>query len=294
MARRRASPAGPRHLSRLVFAALAVAFLLGAAQLAAVWTSSRAQAGPGAATAPAASAAPGSSPAPSASAGSPAAAATPIRSVVVLGDSVPAGTDCDCRPYVDLVAASLTQAEGTSVSTDNDAVPGQTSAGLLAALGQQDIRNDLRSADVVVVEIGANDFDESAVTDGSCSSAACYRGDVAALGARLDRILGTVRGLAGERTQIVVAGYWNVFLDGAVGRSQGQEYVANSDSLTRAANDEIAAVARADHDTYVDLYAPFKGDGSRDDTGLLAGDGDHPSAQGHQVIASAITATLRG
>ena len=47
-------------------------------------------------------------------------------------------------------------------------------------------------------------------------------------------------------------------------------------------------------DTYVDIYTPFKGaDGSTDDTALLADDGDHPNAAGHQLIATALLAALR-
>jgi lysophospholipase L1-like esterase len=184
--------------------------------------------------------------------------------------------------------------EGTAVTRSNDAVSGETSEGLLAGLAQSDVRSDVRNADLVVVQIGANDFDPSDVADGSCSSAACYDDDLAALRATLDRILDTVRGLGGDDTEIVVTGYWNVFLDGAVGRTQGPGYVDNSDALTRATNAAIKAVARDHEATYVDLYAPFKGDGSKDDTPLLAADGDHPSAQGHQVIASAITRAVTG
>ena len=39
---------------------------------------------------------------------------------------------------------------------------------------------------------------------------------------------------------------------------------------------------------YADIYTPFKGDGSRDDTALLVADGDHPNAPGHLLIAAAI------
>jgi len=40
----------------------------------------------------------------------------------------------------------------------------------------------------------------------------------------------------------------------------------------------------------VDLYSPFKGDGSKDPTSRLASDGDHPNSAGHQLIASALLA----
>jgi lysophospholipase L1-like esterase len=70
----------------------------------------------------------------------------------------------------------------------------------------------------------------------------------------------------------------------AVGRSA-------SDLLTRETNREIQAASVAVGATYVDLYQPFRGaSGSDDPTALLADDGDHPDARGHQVIADALLA----
>jgi len=91
-----------------------------------------------------------------------------------------------------------------------------------------------------------------------------------------------------------VTGYWNVFLDGAVGRARGAAYVTGSDALTRAVNAGIAAAAERTGATYVDVYRPFKGDGDVDCTPLLAADGDHPDARGHRVIAEALLAALTG
>jgi lysophospholipase L1-like esterase len=41
------------------------------------------------------------------------------------------------------------------------------------------------------------------------------------------------------------------------------------------------------------MYTPFKGQGQVDCTPLLAADGDHPNARGHQVLAAAVLAALR-
>jgi lysophospholipase L1-like esterase len=40
----------------------------------------------------------------------------------------------------------------------------------------------------------------------------------------------------------------------------------------------------------VSLYAPFKGDGTKNPTTLLAADGDHPNSTGHHLIASTLLA----
>ncbi|MEI2776191.1 MAG: SGNH/GDSL hydrolase family protein [Tetrasphaera sp.] len=92
--------------------------------------------------------------------------------------------------------------------------------------------------------------------------------------------------------RVALLGYWNVFRDGAVGRGRGHIYVAISDSLTREVNDVIADVARRTGALYVDAFTPFKGNGSLDPTGALAGDGNHPNAAGHRLIADAVLEAL--
>ena len=67
-------------------------------------------------------------------------------------------------------------------------------------------------------------------------------------------------------------------------------YLRWSDELTRALNSTICTVARDAGATCVDLYAPFKGDGSLKPTTLLAADGDHPNAAGNQAISAALMA----
>lgn len=224
---------------------------------------------------------------------SPSPSVAPVRSVVGLGDSVPAGTACACTDFVRLVATSIARAQGSAATATNLAVGGETSSGLLQRLGDPATRRAVRGADLVLVTIGANDFDSDDVTDDACAaptSAACYQADLAALSSTMREVLGQVGRLTDG--QVVVTGYWNVFLDGRVGRAQGSAYVRNSDALTKAVNTELQAVAAQGGATYVDVYRPFKGDGDRDDTILLAADGDHPDAQGHVVIANAITTAL--
>jgi lysophospholipase L1-like esterase len=95
---------------------------------------------------------------------------------------------------------------------------------------------------------------------------------------------------AGRSTEVLVTDYWNVFVDGQVGAALGPQYQALSDRVTRQANSAICAGAVQGGGVCVDLYAPFKGDGSQDPTSLLADDGDHPDADGHRTIAEALAA----
>src|SRR5690348_6634881 len=53
------------------------------------------------------------------------------QSVVALGDSVPRGTNCDCRPYPPLTADKLTARRGRDVIATNDSVAGATTSTVL-------------------------------------------------------------------------------------------------------------------------------------------------------------------
>ncbi|MFF4991451.1 SGNH/GDSL hydrolase family protein [Streptosporangium saharense] len=217
-----------------------------------------------------------------------------VRTVVGLGDSVPAGSACDCDPYVSLVGDALATRQGTGVATENLAAAGLTTRGLLDQLDDDATRRTLLAADLTIITIGANDFDSDTVTDDDCgpgNDLACYHDDLVRLRANMDAILARVRALRPRReTRVLVTGYWNVFMDGAMARAEGTAYVTNSDSLTRAVNATLAASANAAGARYVDLYTPFKDGG--DDTALLAGDGDHPAATGHRLIAHEVLSAI--
>jgi len=90
---------------------------------------------------------------------------------------------------------------------------------------------------------------------------------------------------------VLVTDYWNVFQDGDVGTAEnGAGFQSWSDLLTRAQSAQICQGAQSADATCVSLYAPFKGSGSINPTSLLAADGDHPNAAGHQLIASTLLA----
>lgn len=221
--------------------------------------------------------------------------ATAPLNVVGLGDSVPSGGACGCVPFVQTAGDDLAKAEGRTASVNNLAVGGYTSDDVVAQLDEPAVRDAIAESDLVIIEVGANDFNPSAddVENPLCADAAgsgCYTATASSMVANLNKIVSTVDTLqTNPGGQVVLMGYWGVFADGEVASSNGQQYVVGSDSLTRWVNSMVAGVAKQQGVVYADAYTPFKGaDGSQDDTAYLADDGEHPNQTGHQLLARAV------
>lgn len=216
--------------------------------------------------------------------------------VVGLGDSVTAGTACDCDDFVRQFAGLAGRRIGQEVLAANDGVPGLTSSGLRDQLESgSDVSRDVRTGDVVMITIGANDLlaARRQWEQDSCDDQ-CAAADLPWIRRNIEQAVGDVRRLRdGQPTEILVTNYWNVFEDGAVARArQGPAFLSWSDHVTRMANSVICTAAARAGSTCVDLYAAFKGDGTNDPTPLLAADGDHPNAEGHQLIAATMAAQV--
>ncbi|WP_344131509.1 SGNH/GDSL hydrolase family protein [Pedococcus bigeumensis] len=214
-------------------------------------------------------------------------------SVVGVGDSVAAGTSCDCAPFVERFAELVGTRDGRPTAAANLGLPGLTTGSLAAQLGQPGPSRSVARADLVVVTIGANDLVplEDQWERAGCDPA-CMAPAVAAMGRGLAADLARIRALGGSGQRVEVTTYWNVFEDGDVAdRQRGAGFADWSDRVTVAANRVICATTRTYGGTCVDLYAPFlSADGSRNPTSLLASDGDHPNAAGHALIARALLA----
>jgi lysophospholipase L1-like esterase len=176
----------------------------------------------------------------------------------------------------------------------NLGVNGLDSSQLLRSMSQSPaLRDRVAEADILLVTIGANDLYALMGRWESAGCATnCYTTVVKHVGHNIERIVSAARATRTGRTMtVLVTTYWNVFEDGDVGTAQrGGPFQGWSDNLTRAENAQICAGARRAGATCVDLYEPFKGDGSKNPTSLLASDGDHPNSAGHQLIASTLLA----
>ena len=229
------------------------------------------------------------------SAATPAITMAPRSAFVVgIGDSVTSATACACTGFVESYAAQLPTAAGGPAREVNLGIGGLTADGLRVLMTEPSpTARRVAQGDILLVTIGANDLTPllSRWRASGCP-VTCYSPAVDAVGSDVRAILTAAKDLRGNGpTQILVTNYWNVFADGDIARaSDGSAYLRWSDELTRAVNRRICSVARNAGALCVDLYAPFKGDGSRNPTALLAADGDHPNAAGNQLIASTLLA----
>ncbi|MEO7446750.1 MAG: SGNH/GDSL hydrolase family protein [Humibacillus sp.] len=245
---------------------------------------------------------PSAAPAPTTSAAVPTPSAAPVPpsgplTLVGLGDSVPAATTCGCTSFVDLLGSRLEALTGHSWVVHNDSHDAWTTANVEADLATPATRQHLAAADLVVLEVGANDVDLDKVPDPTCFPAAasgCYADTLSALGASLTSIVGQIRALDHRPDlRIALLGYWNVTVDGQVGQQRGDDFVVGSDDLTKEVNATIEQVAVSTRAVYVDAYTPLKGaSGTRDPTGDLLADGDHLDASGHARMAATIVTRL--
>lgn len=215
---------------------------------------------------------------------------------VGLGDSVPQGSACrQCVTFIERVGTDMAHRASVRASVGNESVSGYKTTDVLTQLESPGTRTLLKTADLAIVTIGANDFDvDKIVARCAHADASCVEGDVDAVIRRVRTILERIKAaMTTPDATVVVTGYWNVGMDGKVGREQGKDYSHVTNTITKVFNSQVEDIADEIGVVYVDVRTPFKGaDGKRDDTELLAEDGDHPSQTGHAVLAKAVEAEL--
>jgi lysophospholipase L1-like esterase len=178
------------------------------------------------------------------------------------------------------------------VDAANDAVAGATTSTVLRQLASDGaVIDHVRRADVIEIEIGANDV----AYNSDCGTAVdCYAAEIPTIRKNLDEIVARVHALtSGHEALVVLLDYWSVWLGGKYAAAKGEAYVAAAEQVTDDVNAVIESTAARSRSPYVDLRAAFKGpDYAYDETHYLAPDGDHPNAAGHKQIATAAATVI--
>jgi lysophospholipase L1-like esterase len=224
----------------------------------------------------------------------PAPVAPPPPVVVAFGDSVPYAAHCGCPGFVQEYADLAAGNDDARAVVHNYSDPGSLSHDVLEMLHQRKVKRAVAAATTVLMMNGANDFTApfGEVRDGASESDE-YPPAAHRVRANVTKAIERVQDL-NPHAHIVVLDYWAAMKDGAVAR---REYSASaqqaSEDATDAVNEALSDAVEQTHVTYVSTLVAFKGpDGSQDPTDLLAADGDHPDAAGHERIAQALIETL--
>jgi len=215
--------------------------------------------------------------------------------VVGLGNSVPSGSACSCVNFVSAYAAMVAAGKNAKATVDNDAVSGSTSADVVNQLTHgAAVQAHVRAATTVLIMTGANDFNDAfdAVSLGA-PAATNFPPVATAVQDNVTAVVQRIQAL-NRNAHVVVLDYWAAMEDGAVAvRDYDPPTMAASVASTEYVNDALAVAAKATGALYISTYTAFKGPaGTNDPTALLAADGDHPNAAGHQLIARTIYAVL--
>jgi lysophospholipase L1-like esterase len=212
--------------------------------------------------------------------------------VLGLGDSALTNQGCDCSDFLVRYAELAARRTGHDVQARNEAQSGASSNDLLTALRSRRLLQEVATADVVVVFVGANDFYDAFGRVAGGGSAQQQYGPIAdQVRDNVATAIRTVRG-SNPQARVVVCGYWNDFKAGSVAR---QEYSAAqrraADRATDFTNHALYTAAERAGVHYESTRKLF--DHQRDITPYLAKDGDHLSAAGHRLIAKDLLDLLR-
>ena len=106
---------------------------------------------------------------------------------------MPHGTNCACTPYPPLTARGLMEKTGKTVAAANDSVGGSTTTDVLDQLHSDNaVIDHVRSADVIEIEVGANDVAHST----SCgTNVDCYARKIPGVESNMNAIVARVREL---------------------------------------------------------------------------------------------------
>lgn len=204
-----------------------------------------------------------------------------IRTIVALGDSLTRGAgDANGQGYVGLVRQDLEKKLGHTITFTNLAINGQTSSDLRKQLAQDQVKQQIAKADLILFTIGGNDLFQQTgglYTIDNKKLAEATKG----LTANFEAILQEVRSLNNHAT-IVYTSLYNPFGD----TEASGETVKPVLDWNNAASQIAAKYPRV---LVVPTYDLFVG---KEKTYLYT-DHFHPNADGYSRIAARIIQALQ-
>lgn len=216
---------------------------------------------------------------------------------VALGDSLATTYGGASVDYPTLYGEAAAQALGEEVVVENEAIPGITSGDLLNRLQDSYLRDKVREAEIVTVQISANDFNDAndAALLGDCAAKgdlSCHRRALEDIKENLEAIVQELLSLRSPSDAVIR------FIDN-FDRYPGNEsyrrfslpqnYSETIRPVIQEWNEFTCRLAERQEIPCVSLYEAFngrRGDESPFQAGLLLSDGVHLSDKGHEAVAA--------
>ncbi len=222
--------------------------------------------------------------------------ATPEKIVwdyVALGDSNPSGFGVGGNSYVPMFANDMEHDLGVEVHLINRAFNGATSGLLLQRVqAVERVRQDIQNAEIVTIDIGANDWENviASYQDKKCGGADnqdCLRALVQAFDKNFDGILDAVTGLqANNPTHLLRTVDLYTSNSELFALMQKPEIFKVVEPYIDEFNAHIEQSTTAHHGQVVRLHARFNGsDGTGNPKQFLQRDQDHLNPEGHKLVA---------
>jgi lysophospholipase L1-like esterase len=221
-----------------------------------------------------------------------------VFTIVALGDSEATGAgDPTGEGWVGRYAALIEDEYGIDVTVENHAAEGKYSSTLLLEVeSDDDLRQQLASADLVLMGIGGADLNigDDALSSGTCDGKACYVPILNEFERNLDAIATEVDSVQGSGGEMRAVAFPNVY-PGA--EKVVPSFITPEIALYQATTlrDAICSTMEDHGGECIDALAEFNGpDGTKDayEAGLLnLKDCCYPSEDGHQLIAELLLET---
>ncbi|WP_233448906.1 SGNH/GDSL hydrolase family protein [Paenilisteria weihenstephanensis] len=199
--------------------------------------------------------------------------------VTGLGDSLTAGVgDTDGKGYVRRVVDTI-EKNGTNVTLSNLAISGARSNQLLSQLGQKEIADQVKNADVILMTIGGNDLFRGGAALEDLNAADIQKNETAYL-KNLEQTYKRIRELNKDAV-VYHLGLYNPFVD-----------VANRAELASIASkwnmDTTNLASKYSRIVYVPTYDYFILNGKK----YLSSDHFHPNGAGYQLFADRVSSVM--